>query len=429
MKLANHLSIRILRPFLLVLFCWSVVYFLLQMKEVYDGIEEGVTNLKQEFIVQANSVQGFAEMVEQNGMLNIKVEEVTFEEVKNFPEEFITTKVYFPTEEEEEEVRMLVTAFRCEMNNHYYRLKIFTSTVESNDLIKNMLYLLLVLWGGLGLTFFITSRRAVMKASAPFYRLLEALKEFRLDRNRMIDFPETSITEYAELNRSVKQLLEQNLRTFSEQKNFIENISHELQTPLAIVIGKLEILLSKTELNRHQMEEVHSVLKDLNRMKRLNNSLLLLFKVRNEQFSKSQVLDLSGMLLERLDMFRDLIEHKGLRLEIEDEGHCVLEINPDLAYILVTNLLKNAVTHNIKDGSIGVRLTSESIILSNDGLPSASGFDVFERYRTSGDSNQSLGLGLSIVKSIVDIYNLEITYRYEGRHTIELKIKDKRIGN
>ncbi|MDR2424140.1 MAG: HAMP domain-containing histidine kinase [Prevotellaceae bacterium] len=423
MKLINFLILRITLFFTVVMLFWSAIYFLLQMNEIHDGNDEGLTNLKQEFIAKANTVPGFVENLTNNAPLNLIIKEITQQEAEIIIENFTSTKVYFATELEKEEVRMLATAFRCEQNGRYYQLQCFTSTVESDDLIKNMLYLLLGLWAALGLTLVFVGKIVIAKANRPFYHLLDELKKFRLNSSRMIDLPATKIEEYMQLNKSVQHLLENNINIFTEQKQFIENTSHELQTPLAAVIAKIDVLIEKHQNNREYVEEIASILSILKRMKRLNNALLLLSKIKNRQFTETSTVDLRRMMNVVIDDFKEFAAYKQIIVETEGDATPAtplnVQMNEDLAHILFTNLVKNAIAHNYRNGKIVVRHAHNSIAIANSGQEAAT--NVFDRYQ----SRTSSGLGLSIVKSIVDMYGINISYKFEnGMHVFEIVIND-----
>lgn len=393
------------------------------MNEIYDGIDEGLNNLKQEFVYKANSSSDFIVSMERHNPLNIIVERIPFEEAKDFKETYSASRVYFVTEEEDEEVRMLTTAFYCESDKQYYKLKIFTSTVESEDLIKNMLYLLISLWICLALVIILVVQKVIHSSNRPFYKLLDNLRNFKLGESKIIEFPTTNIQEYTELNKSVKNLLESNINVYNEQKNFIENASHELQTPLTITIGKLELLANDKKLEKEQLENVTSALSSLHRMKRLNSSLLLLSKIKNKQFSGNEIVNMIAVFEEILDDFGDLINHKELSLNIEKKIDSLnVSVNKDLAYILANNLIKNAISHNVKGGNIDIVFESDTIIISNDGVPVNN--DIFERYISTSTDTKSSGLGLSIVKSIIEIYNFRITHQYLNKHIFTLRFPE-----
>ncbi|MBK5721627.1 HAMP domain-containing histidine kinase [Dysgonomonas sp. Marseille-P4677] len=424
MKLVNYLSLRLSGVFLLILFIWSAVYLYLQMTEIHDGIDEGLNNLKQEFVYEANNSPTFVSDMQKHNPLNIIIENISYEEARDMKETYTDSRIYFVTEEEEEEVRLLTSVFFCEQDQKYYKIKFFTSTVESEDLIKNMLYLIIALWVSLALAMGIVMRKIINKSNKPFYKLLEKLRGFRLDNTKMIDIPVTGIAEYTELNNSVKILLEENINAFTEQKKFIENASHELQTPLTIAIGKLELLLNSDTLSEHQLMDVNSILGSLNRMKRLNSALLLLSKIKNKQFSNNQTIDLIAIFEEVLFDFDDIIRYKEITIETKKNIDVLnIDMNKDLAYIMMNNLIKNAVSHNIRGGEICVIFESTSIIISNTGQPIDKAVDIFERYISASGDIGSSGLGLSIVKSITEIYNLKISYQYTNRHVVRLDLK------
>jgi signal transduction histidine kinase len=412
MKLIDYLISRITLFFTAVILLWAAIYFCLQMKEIHDGIDEGLTNLKQEYIVKANTTPKFAETLKNNTPPNFYIKEIMAEEAEAVIENFTTTEIYFPTELEKEEVRMLTTAFRCEQNGKYYQLQFFISTVESEDLIKNILYLLLGLWVALSLTMFIVSKVVVTKANKPFYQLLDELKKFHLDNSHMIDMPLTKIREYTQLNNAVRELLEKNIHIFTEQKVFIENTSHELQTPLAIVIVRLETLLERYRNDETYVKELVGVLNVLNRMKRLNNNLLLLSKIKNRQFAESRSVNLRKALEAVIAEFEDLTAYRQITVEQEGNTSPTLQINEDLVHILFTNLVKNAIAHNKQNGKISIRYASNAIIIANTGNKAA--IAVFDRYQTGADNEKSSGLGLSIVKSIADLYQIDISYCHDG---------------
>lgn len=329
--------------------------------------------------------------------------------------------MYFVTEEEDEEVRMLTTAFFCEQDKQYYKLQFFTSTVERDDLVKNMLYLLVALWLCLALAITVLIKKIIHKSNKPFYKLLDDLKAFKLEKNQNIEFSYTEINEYAELNSAVKGMLDDNIRAFSDQKNFIENASHELQTPLAVVSTKLENLIEDKTLNEKQIKEIHSAISNLQRMKRLNGSLLLLSKIKNKQFADNEPVDIEYIVKETVSTFQDLIDHKGIEVISEKKNKTeLIQMNKDLAYIMINNLLKNSIYHNIKGGKITIIFDHNSLVIANDGAETDKKIDLFKRYQSRTNDALSSGLGLSIVKSITEIYGLSITHEYNGRHIFTL---------
>ncbi len=416
MKLINYLIVRITLVFTIIMLLWSGVYLWLQMVEIYDGNDEGLINLKQEFVLKANKVKGFVENMEKDQPINLQVKEISFEEAELIIENFQTTKVYFTTELEEEEVRMFTSAFYCEQNGKYYQIRFFTSTVETEDMAKNILYLTLGLWIILILMLIWVSKRVILYANKPFYKLLEELKRFRLDNSKNIVLPETRIAEYAQLNETVNELISKNINIFTEQKEFIENCSHELQTPLAVAIAKLELLTEKYQQDEVHVQELTELTAILNRMKRLNSSLLLLSKIKNNQFSDLQCIDLNEELKKALNELSDFIDYKEIKVVFLHKKTIKKEMNADLAHILFTNLLKNAITHNKQGGQIEITCTVNHITVANTGTQPLN--HIFTRYTQTASDVKSSGIGLSIVKSIADLYKIKIQYSFEENNHI-----------
>ena len=181
--------------------------------------------------------------------------------------------------------------------------------------------------------------------------------------------------------------------------------------------------MEQESLDQKQLEEINTILTSLNRMKRLNNNLLLLSKIRNNQFIDNKEININETIKEVLDNFEGLIDHKNITLSLEEKDKFTIRINPDLAHIMITNLIKNAIVHNVEGGELKIKLSPDSIIISNDGLKPEHADDIFSRYYSHSDNKQSLGLGLSLVKSVIDLYNLDIEYKYDNRHTITIRQK------
>ena len=90
--------------------------------------------------------------------------------------------------------------------------------------------------------------------------------------------------------------------------------------------------------------------------------------------------------------------------------------------VLLVNLIKNAVTHNIENGLVNIEVGRDEMLISNSGQnDDLSGLDIFERYKKIGKSDGTFGLGLSLAKNICDLYNLKLVYIYkDGLHCFRL---------
>ncbi len=171
-----------------------------------------------------------------------------------------------------------------EVGGRNYQIYIQKSLIENEDLIQTIVVLqasmLLFLLTGL----FILNRKIASRIWEPFYNTLERLRKYNINENRPLHLSSTPINELADLNQSLEILTDNANKLFRAQKEFTENASHELQTPIAIIQGKLELLMQTNPLNKDQAKLISEVYDAGQRMSRLNKTLLILSKIENNQF-------------------------------------------------------------------------------------------------------------------------------------------------
>jgi signal transduction histidine kinase len=207
-------------------------------------------------------------------------------------------------------------------------------------------------------------------------------------------------------------------------KEFAENASHEIQTPLSITRGKLE-LLSETDLSPEQYRYVNDSQRALKKLSRLSESLSLLTKIDNHEFTDTDEVNMTNLIEESTQSFDEFIKLNGLSVEAELKEDVITRIHPVLADILWTNLFQNAIKHNIEGGSIHIALTEQSLTISNTGKPlQTDPEELFSRFKKGEQNSDSIGLGLSIIKKIADQNNYTVSYQYEeGWHTVEVTFR------
>jgi signal transduction histidine kinase len=254
--------------------------------------------------------------------------------------------------------------------------------------------------------------------------LLSYLDEFKLDSRNIPELSETRIREFRLLNSSVQKLLEANVDSYSKQKQFIENASHELQTPLAIAINKLELLAGESKLSGDQVSKIGEIIDALRRLSGLNKSLLLFSKIENKQFTAQERVHFDDLFSRILRDFKDFTEYKELNIAYSKDSPWSYSMNADLAEMLVMNLVKNAIVHNYQGGDIHICLQSSGFVIENTSTePPLLPEQLFLRFRKKSENKQSTGLGLAIVKAIAEESGLEIAYSYEGRHMFAVKAR------
>ncbi|SKB55287.1 Signal transduction histidine kinase [Parapedobacter luteus] len=413
MKLLNHTLLYLSASLIFILSIWAVVFYFSMMDEVYDSIDDGLENYKILIIKKAH--QDTSLLNKRNfGESNYAIRPIKREWALRATEVFKDTAMYMEYEEEFETVRMLTTYFSTR-NDRYYELKIIASMVEEDDLVADLLHALLWLYLAVIASAFIINNWVLRKIWRPFYQLQNELRGFKLGEDNVFSPPQTRVTEFRDMNDTVAALLKANIAVFQNQKQFIENVSHELQTPLAIALNKLELLLEQVQGEDAQVQLLANAIQHLERMTRLNKSLLLLSKIENQQFSKEERVDFNARLRQQIEDFGELLQYKRINLEIREEAQLNVLFNVDLADVLIANLLKNAIVHNHDGGSIRVRVTDNGFEIANTGRAQPLETDkLFTRFYRPTDHASSTGLGLAVVNAIAQRYHARVAYQYEG---------------
>jgi signal transduction histidine kinase len=228
--------------------------------------------------------------------------------------------------------------------------------------------------------------------------------------------PDTNTTEFRQLNSFLLKMTDKARKDYRSLKEFTENASHEMQTPIAVAKGKLELMLEAPELDEEQAGLIQGAYQAISRLSSIGHSLTLLSKIENQEFSVSDKIDFSRLVTNALNYYGELAELKEIKLESSIAPNVLLSIERSLAEILVSNLIKNSIQHNTGGGWIRVELSPTFLSVSNSGpAPLVEPVSkLFERFKKGNQSGGSLGLGLSIVKKITEACDWEVHYDYEA---------------
>jgi signal transduction histidine kinase len=304
-----------------------------------------------------------------------------------------------------------------------YKISIFKSLEDTHQLIADIFLVICIVLILMSLLLIAINYWISKIAWTSFYQTLVKIKEYNINEKLELNLTPTGIKEFNELNKVLNTMSERIKADFLNLKEFTEDASHEIQTPLSIIKSKIELLFQTENLSDDQIQNLGVINEATTRLSRLNTSLLLLSKIQNNQYSNTQSVNISLIIEKFLIQFKEMIEQKNIRITKNYIAQTTLDINPDLNEILISNLLGNALKHNIKDGTISIELTGQELIIRNTGQPLHSNADdLFKRFRKANISSESSGLGLSIVKKIVSLYNMNIEYSTNGNiHTLKLK--------
>lgn len=252
----------------------------------------------------------------------------------------------------------------------------------------------------------------------PFYQTLDKLVKFKIN-GPLPEFPQTDIDEFKSMNRILDALLKKNAEDYRHNKEFSENISHELQTHLAVIRANAEKLLNNPT-NGTAMEGLQKIYTASSKLSQVQKSLFLLSKINNREFSNLESIDLRYPLKQALEIFNEAIVIRKIKINSRLEP-CLQTMDAGLAEILVNNMIKNAVKHNIENGFIRLTLTQESLVVENSGLPFSGDTEKLLQRFAKG-KNGNIGIGLAIIKQICELYNFHISYTVSEKTTHQIYI-------
>lgn len=416
MKLLNqsfkYLSVSILA----IVSVWAIIFYYVMLGEIKSSTDEGLENTKRWILEKAER---------EPQILNVKnfdISNFTCTEIPQTAAMTIRTSyrdtVFFMQDKDDpapepEPVRIMTTAF--ENNGKYYKLNIINSLVEESDMIKDLFWLVLGLYVLLVGSIVVVNNWVLQKLWHPFYYLLEQLKNFKLAKSQPLPGISTRTKEFNDLQTATNTLIQHSIETYEQQKQFIGNASHELQTPLAVAINHLELTLEKGKLEAATAETIAQVLQTLERLTRLNKSLLLLTKIENKQFFDNQEISITTITQQCLAELEELADYKSIKIVQKENAPLIVKMDNSLAQIVITNLVKNALFYSAPNSEIGIEITNRFFKISNAGTQSLDKGKIFSRFYKSPESASGTGLGLAIVKTICQLYGFTIAYQFSNQ--------------
>lgn len=342
---------------------------------------------------------------------------------------FYTRGLAWNPEFQTDEYKLVVTSFYT-IDGRHYRISTYSfipsffqmlpSVVNSFKWILLVLLILVVISGGLISKYIL----------APFKRTMRVIGAFDLKQKAQLRLPGTQTSEFRELNQFLRKMTDKAREDYQSLKEFTENASHELQTPTAIIRGKLDLLM-ESDIRDEQAILIAEMQNALERLSRIHSSLTLLTKLENQEYQPGEPVRISHLTQETLAAFGELIEMKSLVLDSHIEKDVYILMHASLADLLLTNLISNAIRHNNVPprgggkGFIGVQLTKEGLVIVNTGVePRVPTQELFERFKKGNSGSDSIGIGLAIVRQICELSHFDIVYQYaEGMHRVAVAFR------
>ncbi|UMB62025.1 HAMP domain-containing histidine kinase [Lutibacter sp. A80] len=255
----------------------------------------------------------------------------------------------------------------------------------------------------------------------PFFENLPKLTNYDVNKQNPVNLKVSNINELEEVNKLVVTLMNQVKKDFQKLKEFNENISHEIQTPLAIIRNKMVLLLESQKLNEKEFKWVQAVYQEANKLSKIGKSLTLISRIENQEFTRLDSVDIGVVVNNIIGNMEEIIKFKNLKLTV-DFTPVKVKCDLVLANILFTNLIKNAIQHNHEGGYIKMLLDEEKFEIVNSGAASKIATEkLFNRFQRGNEGTESLGLGLAINQKICEMYGFHLVYnRYKSEHKLTL---------
>ncbi len=340
---------------------------------------------------------------------------------------FYTRGVGWNPEFQSREYRLVITSFYT-INGSHYRITTYSfipsfyqllpGVVDSFKWILLLLLVLVVISGGLISKYIL----------APFKRTIRVIQAFDLKQKEPIHLSGTRTSEFRELNEFLKKMTDEAREDYQSLKEFTENASHELQTPTAIIRGKLDLLM-ESDIRDEQAVLIAEMQNALERLSRIHSSLTLLTKLENKEYEAKEPVCISRLMREALGSFAELMQMKALTLHADIAEKIYVPLHASLADLLLTNLISNAIRHNSPiagdSGTIFVSLSREGLVIANTGRePQIPTIELFERFKKGNPGSDSIGIGLAIVRQICDLSHFDIIYEFRsGFHILSISFQ------
>jgi signal transduction histidine kinase len=304
-----------------------------------------------------------------------------------------------------------------------YDIQLKSSLLNNEDLIKSIVLVQALLMILIAAGLWLINRSLSKESWNPFYRTLDKLNRYNIESKEQLHFEPTDIDEFNRLNNTISALTHRNQQAYQAQKEFTENASHEMQSPLAVLQSKTELLMQTTPLSEEQAELISELTTAGQRMNRLNKSLLLLSKIENQQFPGTELVDLRAILSNLLAQYENSISQKGLRVSFQSTSPVEIRANRTLLEALLGNLVSNSIRHNVPGGQIELHLDGEELVIQNTGKPTAlDSKKLFTRFQKQSTEVTGTGLGLEIAKKICDLNGFTLHYAFaNGWHCFRLR--------
>ncbi|MGN0637097.1 MAG: ATP-binding protein [Huintestinicola sp.] len=248
----------------------------------------------------------------------------------------------------------------------------------------------------------------------PVARINSTAEEIRRsgDLTKRIELPDTG-DELYELSQTFNSMFESLEQTFESQKQFTSNASHELRTPVAIILAQCEYAVENASDKDELLEAIEAIQKQSYRMSHMIETLLIFSRIENHTDKYIRTDTNLTELLSSLCQDHSIISEKGITVSFECDENITYPVNKELFELMVNNLIRNGIRYGNENGFVKVRLerSDDKVIITVEdngiGIAEEDMPHIWERFYRSDKSRSTkgLGLGLSLVREIAEYHN------------------------
>ncbi|MBN9299010.1 MAG: HAMP domain-containing histidine kinase [Filimonas sp.] len=406
MKLfSKYNRISLLTTVIIFLLSSIAFYFLLRYLLV-EQVDENLEIEQREIQSYVKLHNKFPETIQVKDQLTDYAAVSVYETKKHFS----TTWMYDPDEQKNGYFRQI--RFYMKIDEQSYRITVSKSMEGTEDMIKSIIIITVTTILVILITTILINRLVLRRLWKPFYGSLEVMRSFQLGRGQALQFPSTDIEEFSLMNNTLNSSLQKAEQDYLLLKEFTENASHELQTPLAIIRSKLDLLVQDENLTEKQVATVQSADDAVQKLARLNQSLLLLAKIENLQFAETNTQEIDKKIADKMALLKELFDSRQLNITTS-LAEVTIRMNDILLDVLFNNLFSNVVRYTPPGGNIKVELTETYLKICNS---AANGMldktKLFTRFYKPEQVASGNGLGLSIIQQICEVSGFSITYSF-----------------
>lgn len=302
----------------------------------------------------------------------------------------------------------------------YGYLLVAMSLEDSQMVLLNLKRVLLIAFPVVLIILFLSARFIAGKSISPVTDIIyTASKITRENLSERIHTPKNQ-DELHTLVITINDLLDRIEQAVEREKQFTSDASHELRTPLAVIKGNLEVLIRKPREPEAYVAKVQYVIEEIDRMNHLVDQLLLLARFESQKAALDYGrLDMTELLEQVLLRHQQPIHQNNIKINMMVNQRVMIFSDPYMMDIIIENLVSNAVKYADKGGTVTIHISrhSEGVLFTihntGESLDSEELIKIFKRFYRSDSLRhpqvKGAGLGLSIVRRMCDILQIQIT--------------------